>query len=245
MNEGAWLAALTMMGTTLVMASRKRVAASLAPRAPSEARCRARRGFTLIELLVTVAIIVLLVALLFPAFNAARRQAYAGNSVANLRQIAAALAMYKDVEGGLPGSYAALKRSHPQIVPVMHHLGDPIPGGFGNYVGECRLNDPRLPVPSTYLSLLNSQLFIPLLEEQGVRYAFFVDLSFADKHTPHGYPREGWRCGGADWAGKAIRAFPDTSVRVGRYGPVKLNGREFWCNLRIFSEEYWPRIPGL
>jgi prepilin-type N-terminal cleavage/methylation domain-containing protein len=197
-----------------------------------------RSGFTLIELLVTVAIIVLLVALLFPAFNAARRQAYAGNSVANLRQIAAALAMYKDVEGGLPASYAALKLAHPQIVPVMHHLGDPIPGGLGNYLGECRFNTARLPMRSTYLSLLDFQeVYIPMFEEQEVPYAFFADLSLGEKHMPYGYPREGWSCGGAHWGGKAIRAFPDTSVRVGRYGPWR-RSPESWSGLQIFSEEF-------
>jgi prepilin-type N-terminal cleavage/methylation domain-containing protein len=212
-------------------------------------RTSARRGFTLIELLVTVAIIVLLVALLFPAFNAARRQAYAGNSVANLRQIAAALAMYKDVEGGLPGSYAALKRAHPHIVPVMHHLGDPEPEGVGNRFGPCMLRIPRLPVRSTYFSLLDVQQFIDGFEEQEVRYSFFVDMSFGENSRPGGgrWPPcstcGGAICGGAMWWGKAIRAFPDTSVRVGRYSPVPVNGRELWSIARYFSEEYRPTRP--
>jgi prepilin-type N-terminal cleavage/methylation domain-containing protein len=209
---------------------------------------RTCRGFTLVELLVTVAIIVLLVALLFPAFNAARRQAYAGNSVANLRQIAAALAMYKDVEGGLPGSYAALKRAHPQIVPVMHHLGDPEPEGAGNAYGACRLMSPKLPVRSTFLSLLDAQHFIPGLEEQKVRYAFFLDVTFGARSTvrppPPPFPGMPWDliCWSIEWEGKAIRAFPDTSVRVGRHGPITVDGQERWPIARFFSEEYWPRL---
>jgi prepilin-type N-terminal cleavage/methylation domain-containing protein len=202
------------------------------------------RGFTLIELLVTVAIIVLLVALLFPAFNAARRQAYAGNSVANLRQIAAALAMYKDVEGGLPGSYAALKRAHPQIVPVMHHLGDPEPEGTGNAYGTCRLVSPKLPVRSTFLSLLDAQSWIlPDLEKQQVPYAFFVDLTLGERSTVHTPPPPSFpgywdlRCWSIRWSGKAIRAFPDTSVRVGRFGQY-VPGGELWPFHRFFSEEF-------
>jgi prepilin-type N-terminal cleavage/methylation domain-containing protein len=208
---------------------------------------RSCRGFTLIELLVTVAIIVLLVALLIPAFNAARRQAYAGNSAANLRQIAAALAMYKDVEGGLPGSYAALKLAHPQIVPVMHHLGDPVPEGVGNRYGPCMLRVPRLQVRSTYLSLLDVQPYIEQFDEQEVRYSFFVDMSFGENSRPGGRP---WppclycrsaTCGGAMWWGRAIRAYPDTSVRVGRYGPVTVDGREVWSGQRYFSEDFQVR----
>ncbi len=63
---------------------------------------KARRGtpsttlaFTLIELLVVVVIISLLVATLFPVFAAVRANARKASSIANLRQIGLAIAMYR------------------------------------------------------------------------------------------------------------------------------------------------------
>ena len=52
---------------------------------------RPRRGFTLIELLTVIAIIAILVALLFPVFNAARESARKSQCISNLHQIVQAM----------------------------------------------------------------------------------------------------------------------------------------------------------
>jgi prepilin-type N-terminal cleavage/methylation domain-containing protein/prepilin-type processing-associated H-X9-DG protein len=61
---------------------------------------RERKGFTLIELLVVIAIMALLVAILLPALQRARRQTKTVACQANLKQWGVILAAYTDDNGG-------------------------------------------------------------------------------------------------------------------------------------------------
>jgi len=74
----------------------------------------ATTGFTLIEILVVIAIIVVLVALILPAFTKARGMGGEAPCMSNLRQIGMAMSMYRSDFGELAPHLSSL---HPTYVP--------------------------------------------------------------------------------------------------------------------------------
>src|SRR4051812_6278725 len=67
---------------------------------------RVQTGFTLVELLVVIGIIALLISILLPSLNAARKQAMAIKCLSNLRSISQAVQMYgNDWKGAIVPSH--------------------------------------------------------------------------------------------------------------------------------------------
>ena len=63
-----------------------------------------KRGFTLIEMLVVIAIIVVLMAIIFPIYSVVRRRARETQCVNNLNQLTVALKQYREDHGRYPSA---------------------------------------------------------------------------------------------------------------------------------------------
>jgi prepilin-type N-terminal cleavage/methylation domain-containing protein/prepilin-type processing-associated H-X9-DG protein len=112
---------------------------------------RGKKGFTLVELLVVIGIIALLISILLPSLNKARRSAKGVQCLSNLRQLEAGYVMYADGNRGWLLDYGPTTVAGQPIwngsygIPWATNLSPYIPTNVDSYMicPECESLRPR------------------------------------------------------------------------------------------------------
>ena len=111
-----------------------------------------QRGITLMEMIVTMAIILVLAAILLSTFNTAKGKANSTSDISKMRQLGVAGALYNETYGEFPMSTIPLVQLKMVPIELVASSLDPFPRGLANYVCEDKLNaiDPMPGYSTTY-----------------------------------------------------------------------------------------------
>jgi prepilin-type N-terminal cleavage/methylation domain-containing protein len=194
-----------------------------------------RRGLTLMELLVVVAIIALLVALLLPVVNYARKRGYEATCLSNLRQLSAAWQLYTEDYKDYP----------PSLVDLLPYTKSreiyKCPGDFMEGANEVMTRIAGFPI-SYHIPPEDDPphtLFRTRLREDP-NHGIIVCVLHGERIS--NIPHLGWP---VKWTGRVFRALHTGSVRIVHVPPrcylPPTGGRIMMRDWEIFTDMPCPR----
>lgn len=152
-----------------------------------ESPARSPRGFTLVELLIVIALMAMLIVLLLPAVNYARRLARRSICQSNVRQIGLAMHMYLDTKGKYPdaGQMRSVTPEKPMLADVLaSYLED------SKTVFQCPEDDQYFSVEGTSYEYPNVWLAGKTRKEVEASKSYKTTWVLYDFEDFHGEPGE-------------------------------------------------------
>lgn len=196
-------------------------------------------AYTMTELLTVIAIVLLLAALLFPAFRNARKQSYVADATIKSRQVISGLILYKEDAGGWPQNFAWEAVDSGHINPaVMYVKGDPRPEGLATWIERCEqwpfspADNYRNSFEDAFGTLSGQQHYLRQLNELGEQNPALVAYRGAGDWHGNGPPR----CFDAmfGYQGRIVRGRLDGSVTVENFW-IGGASATFFCPLSLFT----------
>ncbi len=212
-----------------------------------------RSGFTLVELLVVIAIIGILVALLLPAVQAARRAAMRTQSTNNLKQLGLALHNHHDVKKIFPNQYetqpAVGANSTNTITGTLHFFILP-------YMEQQNLYDLGITAPSGHIHdfpALRSVVIPGFIDprdfthNKGIGPGDWAISNYAHNHSVFGRPGIDWAANGGfnklrDGSSNII-AFVNKYGMCGGNGALWAHKPDAWEWMPVYTPNVWLTAP--
>lgn len=198
------------------------------------------RAFTLFEVLVALTIVALLAAIIFPVLARARDAGYKAESIAYLRQLGAAIELYRNDHDG--------QHAYRQLDPIVEagYLRDPrllfaktddFEQGYGRAMADCI--DPTSPTAlnTSYESLLFNKTFYDYAKSVDPNAAIVVDRTHGEvlRQADKTCKRIQYY-----YSGAILRLYEDTSVKVGQFSILPRNAPPsvtmHFSRLRLYTD---------
>jgi prepilin-type N-terminal cleavage/methylation domain-containing protein len=205
-----------------------------------------KRAFTLFELMVSIAIFLIMIALVMPLSRIIQRQGFQVVATSNLRQIGIAWQLYRDdSDNGFPPLGTQTLANQGQVDRrILLAPGDPFPNGYAKSINSCRNHAEKFTIDNSFEDPFQG------IWQQDLK--FIERLERADPNTGIVALRvlgtktgtQTIECNGAEltyFSGKIIRLRLDNSIKVGQFRPIVQQEpfhRTYWLVGRIFTEKW-------
>ena len=205
-----------------------------------------KRAFTLMEILVSLAIILLLAAIIFPVLANAREAGHRAVSTTHLRQVGIGIESYRgDYDGVLPFRHLDPFVETRQIndVRLLRSQPDDFPEGYGFTVSNCIDHLGPTQLQTSFETSLVTESFYKRLKSIDPDAAIVVDRTHGDVLD---WADMSCRRSQYYYSGRILRLYEDTSVKIGHFSLVdRQNSPDIgiaWHRMKLFTDKDEPPV---